>query len=45
MAVAASGAASATTITALAFALIALGALYWLMGAKDKRGGAVRQEP
>jgi len=33
---------SATTIAALA-ALIALGALYWLMGEKDKRG-AVRQE-
>jgi uncharacterized membrane protein (DUF373 family) len=36
---------SATTIAALAFALIALGALYWLMGEKDKKGGAVRQEP
>jgi uncharacterized membrane protein (DUF373 family) len=36
---------SATTILALAFALIALGALYWLMGERDKRGGAVRQEP
>jgi uncharacterized membrane protein (DUF373 family) len=34
---------SATTIAALAFALIALGALYWLMGEKDKRG-AVWQE-
>jgi uncharacterized membrane protein (DUF373 family) len=34
-----------TTIAALAFALIALGGLYWLMGEKDKRGGPVRQEP
>lgn len=34
-----------TTIAALAFALIALGALYWLMGERDNRGGAVRQEP
>ena len=36
---------SATTIAALAFTLIALGALYWLMGEKDERCGAVRQEP
>jgi hypothetical protein len=36
---------SATTIAALAFALIGLGALYWLMGEKDKKGGAVRQQP
>ena len=36
---------SATTIAALAFALIALGAVYWLMWEKDDRGGAVRKEP
>ena len=36
---------SATTIAALAFALIALGALYWLIGEKDERGGGVRKEP
>jgi uncharacterized membrane protein (DUF373 family) len=36
---------SATTIAALAFAVIALGGLYWLMGEKGKTGGPVRQEP
>lgn len=34
---------SATTIGALAFAVIALGALYWLIGESDKSAGAVQQ--
>ncbi len=36
---------SATTIGASAFAVIALGALYWLIGESDKRAGAVRHKP
>ena len=36
---------SATTIGALAFAVIALGGVYWLMRERDDRGVAVRSGP